>query len=326
MMQLACYLVVILAGLFVLTEVTGATRIIDSLARLLQSRVGGAYLVVHVTDPSVQFSIDGSAPLRGPGYFDYSFPGKTSGFVVESFKDGRKVSGMHFSAKPGLGIELEIGRDGQITVEYEGPIRSPKPRQDVLPSLATNREGAADETPVPLGKLPLQSELPGCAGLRILEYSPDGRYLIVAGQAGSQAVPELVFYDRQTGWNARFLWNGAGPRCLAFTPDSKRFVTGAEDGKIQIWDVSSFAGRSATQSPRFPDPLAHARRGSSGRLALAISPDGSLLASGSVKGELTVRRWNPSDKDGSAIQGHLAATTRDRGEVGSGDQQPLFFS
>jgi serine/threonine protein kinase len=130
LMRLACYLVVILAGLFVVTEVTGATRIIDTLASLLRSREGGADLVVHVTDPSVQFSIDGSAQRPGPGYFDYSFPGKKSGFVVETFKDGRKVSGMHFSAKPGLSIELEIGRDGQILVEHDGPIRSPKPRRE----------------------------------------------------------------------------------------------------------------------------------------------------------------------------------------------------
>ena len=56
-----------------------------------------------MTDPNVQISIDGDAQLRGPGHYDYSFPRRTSGFVVESFKDGRKVSGMHFSAKPGLG-------------------------------------------------------------------------------------------------------------------------------------------------------------------------------------------------------------------------------
>jgi hypothetical protein len=130
-MQLACYLVVILAGLFVVTEVTGATRIIDSLASLLRSQERNSHLVVHVTDPSVQFSIDGTGQRVHPtGYYDFSFPGKTSGFVVETFKHGRQVSGMHFSAKPGLSIELEIGRDGQILVEYEGPIRTPKPRRE----------------------------------------------------------------------------------------------------------------------------------------------------------------------------------------------------
>ncbi len=127
---LACYLAVILAGLLVVTEVTGATRIIDSIASLLHSRVGGAHLTVHVTAPSINFAIDGRAFPPRTGYFDYFFPGRTSGFVVESFKNGRKVSGMHFSARPNLSIELEIDRDGQILVEYEGPIRTPKPRRE----------------------------------------------------------------------------------------------------------------------------------------------------------------------------------------------------
>ena len=255
-MQVSCFLLVILAGLLVVTEVTGVTRIVNALTRLLESRAGGSQLVVHVTDPSVLFSIDGSAQRPGPGYFDYSFPGSTSGFVVETFKDGQKVSGMGFSVKPGLSIELEIGRDGQIRVDHDGPIRTPKPRQDMLQSLAKKREGAAEETPVPLAKLPLQAELPGCAGVRILEHSPDGRYLILAGQAGLYAVPEMVLYDRETGWSGQFLWKGAGPRCLVFTRDSKRFITGTDDGKIQVWDAASFVGRSATQSSRFPDPLA----------------------------------------------------------------------
>ena len=85
---------------------------------------------MHVTDPTVLFSIDGSAHHRGPGYFDYSFPGDKSGFLVETFKGGQKVAGMNFSARPGLSIELEIGRDGQILVEHDGPIRTPKPRQE----------------------------------------------------------------------------------------------------------------------------------------------------------------------------------------------------
>ena len=295
LLQLACTLVVILAGLLVVTEVTGATRIIGSLASLLRSQERYSHLIVHVTDQSVQFSIDGSVQLRGPGYFDYSFPGKRSGFVVETFKAGRKVSGMHFSASPGLSIELEISSDGQILVEHDGPIRSPRPRESVLRSLAKMREGAAEKIPIPLEKLPLQAELPGCAGSNILEYSPDGRYLIVAGNAGSQAVPELVLYDRQTGWNGRFIWKGDGPRCLVFTRDSKVFITGADDGTIQVWDTSSFVGQSPTENLGFPEPIADINYGHKAVSSLAISPDGRLLASGSVKGELAIRQWRPSE-------------------------------
>jgi serine/threonine protein kinase len=130
MLRLACYLVVILAGLLVVTEVTGATRIIASLASLLRSREGYSHLLVHVTDPHIQFSVDGQSSSSGVGYYDFSFPARTSGFVVQTFKDWLSVSGMHFSVTPGLSIELEIDRDGEISVEYEGPVRAPKPRRE----------------------------------------------------------------------------------------------------------------------------------------------------------------------------------------------------
>ena len=132
-------------------------------------------------------------------------------------------------------------------------------------------------------------------GLRILEYSPDGGSFIVAGNAGPAAQPELVFYGRHTGWNGKFLWKGAGPRCLAFTHDSQMFITAAEDGKIQVWDALTFAGRSASQNPRFPDPLMTLHGLPQAISSLAISPDDTLLACGSVKGELTVRHWKPAD-------------------------------
>jgi serine/threonine protein kinase len=200
MVQLACYLVVILAGLIVLTEVTGATRIIDSLARLFQPRVGGAQLVVHVTDPSVQFSINGSVHHRGPGYFDHSFPGETSGFVVETFKEGRKVSGMHFSAKPNLGIELEIGGDGQITVEYDGPIRAPKPRREYF--YPRNHPGHPTD-PVLRGDSPIHAtdSIPSGLDSRPLDTKKglhaDARWnAAVVGEASARASLEKAIASR----------------------------------------------------------------------------------------------------------------------------------
>ena len=143
--------------------------------------------MVHITDPSVRVVLNGIARLLKLATTITSSQ-QHSGCVVQAFKGTVKSPTKVFYLEPGMSVELEVGRDGLIVVDHEQPTRSPMPRHDhpsplIMPrrrddpvprgdpallsqrgSIASKREGIADVTPLPLGELPLQSELPGCAG------------------------------------------------------------------------------------------------------------------------------------------------------------------
>ena len=193
-------------------------------------------------------------------------------------------------------IELEIDRDGQILVEHDGPIRSPKPREGVLRSLAKMREGAAEK---------FRSRSRSC------RCKPSCR--VVRGSGSWSIHPTAV----TSSWRARQVstpcrsWSstigrragvagsyGRAPGLGAWSSlaTARVFITGADDGTIQVWDTSSFVGQSPLrESTAFPSLSRTIDDGHQAVSSLAISPDGSLLASGSVKGELTIRQWKPSE-------------------------------
>lgn len=120
-----------------------------------------------------------------------------------------------------------------------------------------------------------------------VSYSPDGR-LLAAGGFSKQPAPArgtIKLWD-VTAWKELPAPPGHTERCnsLAFTPDSKKLVSGGQDHLVTAWDVASakevrtFRGHS--------EPV----------LAIAISHDGKRLASGGgefVLGKDTnVRIWD----------------------------------
>jgi WD40 repeat protein len=104
-------------------------------------------------------------------------------------------------------------------------------------------------------------------------FSQDGRYL--AGGVGDQA----TIWDVQTG-KRLFTLSGhtGGVHSIAFSPDSKRLLTGSDDQTVKVWDIQSGCELLTL-------------KGHMGQvLAVAFSPDGRHVVTGGF--DSTARIWD----------------------------------
>jgi serine/threonine protein kinase/WD40 repeat protein len=119
---------------------------------------------------------------------------------------------------------------------------------------------------------------------RALTFSPDGRFLAVAGDAAVQ------IYRTETWELASACKIPPATTCLAFSPDGRRLVAVGYDGTATF--VDPVAGKRVFQLPSLsgsrPDEMASDAR-------VAFSPDGSMLLSTNWDGSINV--W-----DGTPIQ------------------------
>jgi WD40 repeat protein len=120
----------------------------------------------------------------------------------------------------------------------------------------------------------------------LFEFSPDGRWLLLAQiEASSTADPVVVdlrqhqFVDALRGHQGTVL-------AMAFTRDSKRVLTACEDGKVRIWSVPDWKLLQTLTGHQGPVHWAE------------FSPDGNWIVSGSE--DKTARIW--SSEDGSLVQ------------------------
>lgn len=70
-----------------------------------------------------------------------------------------------------------------------------------------------------------------------LDWSPDGKYIAVAG-----AAPEVNVYDWESGTlAAKLTGHAAGIYSVAFSPDGVHVATGGFDGQVRIYDIKGGA-------------------------------------------------------------------------------------
>lgn len=106
-----------------------------------------------------------------------------------------------------------------------------------------------------------------------LAFNPNGTHLVSSGSDGG-----INIWDWETGeFQASFLENASNILSLAFTPDSRVLISGGLDG-IKVWDIVPQRPIYTLASYGFPTH------------ALAVNPNGYILASGDSKGRVIF--WN----------------------------------
>jgi len=136
-LEIAGSLIVVLAVLFVIAEVTGVTRLTESVAQILGLRKTKALLVIHLSNPELRVLVNGN--LRLTAVDTYNVFMQPSGCLVEVLKGDVRVNRKWFDLKPGMMVGLEVLNDAQLAlvavggadhIKYDGPIHLPLTRSD----------------------------------------------------------------------------------------------------------------------------------------------------------------------------------------------------
>lgn len=159
-------------------------------------------------------------------------------------------------------------RSPQLLHAHSGPVTALAARGAYLASAAADRK-------LILWALPDGKPLHTLAGnylIRSLAFSPDGRLLAAGADDGNVALLEVPSLKPFATLARTPEWVGS----LAFSPDTRTLAAGAFDGQVELWHIGG-RQRLAAPPPAAKDP---ALPSESNVLALAWSPDGSLLAVG----------------------------------------------
>lgn len=112
------------------------------------------------------------------------------------------------------------------------------------------------------------------AWVRSLAFTPDGSMLVSGSADGQVLLWNLKVHRNLTGHQAKV-------RALAFSPDNKTLLSGGFDDTVRFWDLE-------TGQPLFPPLTTH----KNSVLAAAISPNGTIAATGSAGEQPEIILWD----------------------------------
>jgi WD40 repeat protein/GTPase SAR1 family protein len=142
-------------------------------------------------------------------------------------------------------------------------------------------------------------------GVNFVTWLPTGRMFAFASEGGDVG---LCTAGRGAHIDARLKGHEAGVLSLAVSPEGRLLASGARDGVIKIWDVSTRL-------------LAFTLEGHTGAVtSLSFSSDGRLLASKSTDG--TVRLWNTQTREVVAVLDEPVTNTSDESGIAFHPRDP----